>query len=60
LLSQKQLKLWQWVSNECNEFSRKQAVEALGFPQRTVESILKETSRLKAIRTTWARKCNAL
>jgi len=49
LLSEKQLKLWQWVNNECSEFSRKQVVESLGFPQRTVESIIKKLLDLKRL-----------
>jgi len=49
LLSEKQLKLWQWVNNKCSEFSRKQAVEALEFPQRTVESIIKKLLDLKRL-----------
>ena len=49
LLSEKQLKLWQWINNECNEFSRKQVVESLGFPQRTVESIIKKLLDLKRL-----------
>ena len=49
LLSEKQLKLWQWINNECSEFSRKQAVESLGFPERTVESIIKKLLDLKRL-----------
>jgi Fic family protein len=39
LLSPKQLQLWQWAGTR-QEFSRKDAVEALGFPARTVEAII--------------------
>ncbi len=50
LLSEKQLALWQWAQarNE-PEFSRKNAVEALGFPQRTVEAIIKKLVELKRL-----------
>ncbi|AAY61335.1 unknown [Rickettsia felis URRWXCal2] len=42
LLSAKQLMMWNWINTkEINEFSRKDAVNALGFPERTVESIIK-------------------
>lgn len=49
LLSSKQLTLWQWVNNHENEFSRRDAVNALGFPERTVESIIKKLVDLKRI-----------
>lgn len=43
LLSQKQLELWHWVLSLNNqEFSRKDAIKALGFPDRTIESIIKK------------------
>ena len=42
LLSEKQLALWSWASNLSNAFSRKDAIKALGFPERTVESIIKK------------------
>ena len=42
LLSQKQLELWAWVKNHNDYFSRKDVVAALGFPDRTVESIIKK------------------
>jgi len=50
LLSEKQLALWQWAQ-ACNEgeFSRKTAVEALGFPPRTVEAITKKLVELKRL-----------
>ena len=40
-LSEKQLEFWQWVQS-VGEFTRKEAIEALGFPTRTVESIVKK------------------
>jgi Fic family protein len=50
LLSEKQLALWQWVlANKHNEFSRKDAIEELGFPPRTVESIIKKLLDLKQL-----------
>jgi len=48
LLSQKQLVLWQWA-NEKKTFSRKDAVQACGFPERTVESIIKKLLNLKRL-----------
>ena len=48
LLSEKQLKLWNWaLSLEKKEFSRKDAIEALNFPPRTTESIIKKLFDLK-------------
>lgn len=41
-LSEKQLEFWNWASSAHGEFSRKSAVTALGFPERTVESIIKK------------------
>jgi len=50
LLSEKQLVLWHWVqSRNMLEFSRKDAVEATGFPQRTVEAIIKKLVDLKRL-----------
>ncbi len=50
LLSEKQLELWNWaLSLEKKEFSRKDAIEALGFPPRTVESIIKKLFDLKKL-----------
>lgn len=50
LLSPKQLALWQWaLQNESREFSRKDAVAALGFPERTVESIIKKLVAMKRL-----------
>ena len=50
LLSEKQLALWQWAQtrNE-REFSRKDAIEALKFPARTVEAIIKKLLALKRL-----------
>jgi Fic family protein len=42
LLSHKQLELWKWCSSLNIPFSRKDAVAALGFSERTVESIIKK------------------
>lgn len=49
LLSEKQLLLWQWVNKFNKEFSRKDAVGALQFPERTVESIIKKLVDLKRL-----------
>lgn len=49
LLSAKQLMMWNFNTKEINEFSRKDAVNALGFPERTVESIIKKLSNLKRL-----------
>ncbi|HER26096.1 MAG TPA: Fic family protein [Rhodospirillales bacterium] len=50
LLSEKQLALWQWAQARNNpEFSRKDAIEALGFPPRTVEACIKKLVDLKRL-----------
>jgi Fic family protein len=50
LLSEKQLELWNWaLSLDKKEFSRKDAIEAMGFPARTVESIIKKLFDLKKL-----------
>jgi len=49
LLSEKQLALWNWVIERGSDFSRKDAVEALGFPERTIESIIKKLVDLKRL-----------
>jgi len=49
LLSEKQLILWNWINEENKEFSRKNAVSATGFPERTVESIIKKLVDLKRL-----------
>lgn len=48
LLSAKQLELWQWAREQV-EFSRKDAVAALGFSPRTVEAIIKKLVQLKCL-----------
>jgi Fic family protein len=50
LLSEKQLTLWQWAQAR-NEptFGRKDAIEALEFPARTVESIIRKLLELKRL-----------
>jgi len=49
-LSEKQLALWQWAQNlSKKEFARKDAIEALGFPPRTVESIIKKLLYFKKL-----------
>lgn len=50
LLSEKQLALWQWALGRAEpEFSRKDAINALEFPARTVEAIIKKLVELKRI-----------
>lgn len=50
LLSPKQLALWHWVlARSEKEFSRKEAVEALGLPERTVEAIIKKLFEMKKL-----------
>jgi Fic family protein len=50
LLSEKQLTLWQWAQTLPNkEFSRKDGIEATGFPARTVESIIKKLFEMKKL-----------
>jgi len=50
LLSEKQLDLWRWASAlPEREFGRKTAMEALGFPARTVESIIRKLLDLKKL-----------
>ncbi len=51
LLSEKQLALWNWANEHRHDFSRKTAIEALGFPARTVESIIKKLVDLKRLET---------
>ncbi len=48
LLSEKQLAFWQWAGTQ-GEFSRKDAMEALGFPARTVEGIIKKHWEMKKL-----------
>jgi len=49
LLSEKQLQLWKWAIDYDGEFGRKDAVAALLFPERTVESIIKKLVDLKRL-----------
>jgi Fic family protein len=49
-LSPKQLVAWQWIlQNQSTECSRKDVVEALGFPERTVEEIIKKLLGMRRI-----------
>lgn len=49
-LSEKQLALWQWVNGLSDKtFTRKMAVEALGFPPRTIEASIKKLVDLKRL-----------
>ena len=42
--------LWDWaLSLDKKEFSRKDAIEATGFPPRTVEAIIKKLFDLKKL-----------
>ncbi len=48
LLSEKQLALWQWANAIPDKlFTRKDAIENLGFPVRTTESIIKKLLEMK-------------
>lgn len=50
LLSAQQLAVWQWINTgNLSEFSRRDAIAALGFPARTIESIIKKLLDLKRI-----------
>lgn len=50
LLSLKQLELWRWIhDSNVDEFSRKTASETLGFPERTVEAIIKKFLDMKRL-----------
>jgi Fic family protein len=48
LLSAKQLALWEWAQSQ-TEFSRKDAVAALGLAERTVESIIYKLIEMKKL-----------
>jgi Fic family protein len=48
LLSDKQAALWKWAS-QIKEFSKKEAVEALGYPIRTTEEIIKKLVTMKKL-----------
>jgi len=50
LLSEKKLLLWQRAEAQPNSFNRKDAIEALAFPARTVESIIKKLVTLKRLK----------
>jgi Fic family protein len=51
LLSEKQLLFWRWVNEKSMvEFTRKDAVQVLGFPERTVESIIKKLVGMKRLK----------
>ena len=50
LLSEKQLQLWHWAAAvPGGEFSRKGAIDALDFPARTVEAIIKKLHDMKKL-----------
>ncbi len=50
LLSEKQRDLWHWANQlPDNTFSRKDAIEALGFPPRTVEASIKKLLDMKKL-----------
>lgn len=48
LLSEKQLQFWQWA-REQKEFSRRTAIDALGFAPRTVEDIARKLLDMKKL-----------
>ncbi|PCI38015.1 MAG: cell filamentation protein Fic [Thiotrichales bacterium] len=51
LLSEKQLALWQWITGlGGTEFSRKDAILALGYPSRTTEAIIKKLLDMQRIK----------
>lgn len=50
LLSEKQLALWQWINQRSEKtFSRKDAIQAINFPPRTIEACIKKLLDLKKI-----------
>jgi Fic family protein len=50
LLSEKQLAFWQWAQAlGAQEFSRKDAIDVLGFPPRTTEQIIKKFLDMKKL-----------
>ena len=50
LLSEKQLDLWRWANQLPDKaFSRKDAIDALGFPPRTVEASIKKLLDMKKL-----------
>lgn len=50
LLSEKQLAVWAWANKTTSEFSRKDAIEALKFPARTIEACIKKLLELKRLK----------
>lgn len=51
LLSGKQIAMWQWAAARSEqEFSRKDAIDALGFPARTVEAVIKKLLDLNKLK----------
>jgi Fic family protein len=48
LLSEKQLSFWEWAK-KTKEFSRKDAIQALAYPSRTVEDIIKKLFVMKKL-----------
>lgn len=48
LLSEKQLALWDWAQKQ-GEFARRDAIEALGLPPRTVEQIIRKLLNMKKL-----------
>lgn len=49
LLSEKQLIVWNWINEKNSAFSRKDLIDELGFPPRTIESIVKKLLDLKKL-----------
>lgn len=49
LLSEKQLALWRWAQTKQGEFTRSGAIAALGFPARTIETIIKKLINLNRL-----------
>jgi len=50
LLSEKQLALWNWAVTRKANFSRKDAIKALGFPARTIEESIKKLVTLHCLK----------
>ncbi len=51
LLSKRQLAVWQWANTLAppQEFSRKDAIEALGLPPRTIEQVIKKLTDMNRL-----------
>jgi len=51
LLSKRQLAVWQWANTLAppQEFSRKDAIEALGIPPRTIEQVIKKLTDMNRL-----------